>query len=59
MAKYTEAQKEAYGRYVEKNDLVTLSIRIPRKKRDKYHEQAHRQGKSLAKYVTDILDGRE
>ncbi len=57
--RYTHAQKEAYERYVEKNDLVKLGIWVKRKQRKKYQQDAYNAGKSLNQYVIDKLEGRE
>lgn len=56
---YSKAQKESFHKYLEKNDLVVMAIRIPRKKRRQYQLAAARAGKSLVQYITDILDMAE
>lgn len=57
--RYTKAQKEAYERYMEKNDLVKLGIWVKREQKTQYQKDAKNAGKSLNQYVIDKLEGRE
>lgn len=53
----TEAQKRAFAKYKEKNDLVTISVRVPREKRTQFHVAAIKSGKSLTQYLIDLIEG--
>lgn len=56
MAKYSEAQAKAVKKYLEKNDLVKLEIRVSRDKKEEYKERAKRKGMSLNAYIINLLE---
>ena len=56
MAKYSEAQAKAVKKYLEKNDLVKLEIRVNRDKKEEYKQQAERKGESLNSYIIKLIE---
>ena len=56
MAKYSEAQAKAVKKYLEKNDLVKLEIRVSRDKKEEYKQQAERKGESLNSYIIKLIE---
>ena len=55
MAKYSEAQKQATYKYRAAN-LEQIAIRVPKGKRDEYKAKAEAHGKSLARYIMDLIE---
>ena len=56
MAKYSEAQAKAVKKYLEKNDLVKLEIRVSRDKKEEYKQQADSKGESLNSYIVGLIE---
>lgn len=56
MAKYSEAQAKAVKKYLEKNDLVKLEIRVSRDKKEEYKQHAERKGESLNAYIIRLIE---
>lgn len=56
MAKYSEAQAKAVKKYLEKNDLVKLEIRVSRDKKEEYKQQAESKGESLNSYIIKLIE---
>lgn len=56
MAKYTEAQKRSVDKYMA--DKLTIRLVVPKEKADEYKKKAKEQGKSLTKYILDIVDAQ-
>ena len=51
----TEAQRKAIDKYLaEKTERVTL--RLPMGKKDEYKKKAEAHGKSLTKYIMDLIE---
>ena len=55
VAKYSEAQKRAVCKY-QKTHLDQIAIRVPKGKRDEYKAKAEAHGKSLARYIIDLIE---
>ena len=55
MAKYSEAQKRAVAKY-HKEHLEQIAFRAPIGKRDEYKAKAAAHGKSLARYIMDLIE---
>ena len=52
---YSEARKKATIKY-QKEHLDTIVFRAPKGKRDEYKAKAAAHGKSLAKYIMDLIE---
>lgn len=52
---YTESKKRANEKY-HKAHLEQLAIRVPKGKRDEYKAKAEAHGKSLARYIMDLIE---
>lgn len=55
MRKYTEAQNRATQKYI-KSHLDTISIRVPKGKREYYKKAAEMAGMSLASFIVKSMD---
>lgn len=55
MSRYSEATKRATIKY-QKENLDQMVIRVPKGKREEYKEKAKAHGKSLARYVCDLIE---
>lgn len=53
---YSEAQKRATAKYKEKIGMVKLNIDVTAEQRERYKARAKNKGKSLASYVTDLIE---
>ena len=52
---YTAAKKRANEKY-HKTHVEQLAIRVPKGKRDEYKAKAEAHGKSLARYIMDLIE---
>lgn len=52
--KYTEAQKQASQRYIENNAQIRLVV--SKEQKERYKMLADAEGKSLTRYIVDILE---
>lgn len=55
MSRYNEASKLATIKY-QKENLDQMVIRVKKGKREEYKEKAKAHGKSLAKYICDLIE---
>lgn len=58
MARYTEAQKRATRKY-QKEHQDLIAIRVPKGKREEYKAKAADHGKSLVRYIMDLIENDE
>lgn len=55
MSRYSEASKEYTMKY-QKEKLDQIAIRVPKGKREEYKAKAEAHGKSLARYICDLIE---
>lgn len=53
--KYTEAQNRATQKYI-RNNYDTITVRVPKEKRELYKAHAESKGISLNKLIIDLLN---
>ena len=56
MAKYTEAQAKAVKKYLEKNKLEQIQIRVPSNDKIFYKEEAEKMGLSLNAFIIEAIN---
>lgn len=54
-SKYNETSKNYTMKY-QKEKLDQIAIRVPKGKRDEYKAKAEAHGKSLARYIMDLIE---
>ncbi len=54
--KYTEAQKNASIKYL-KDKTDSIQIRTPKGTKDRWREEATKNGKSLNQFIVDAVEG--
>ena len=54
-SKYNETSKNYTMKY-QKENLDQIAIRVPKGKRDEYKAKAEAHGKSLARYIMDLIE---
>ena len=52
--KYTEAQKKATLKYLDK--WAIIKVRVSEEKKEEYQEKAKRAGKSMNQFIIDLLE---
>ena len=55
--KYTEAQKKATLKYLDK--WAIIKVRVSEEKKEEYQEKAKRAGKSMNQFIIDLLENAE
>lgn len=53
----TDAQKRAHRNYIKSLDVITL--KVPKEKGLRIRAKAEKAGKSVTKYIMDILEDQE
>lgn len=54
-SKYNETSKNYTMKY-QKENLDQIAIRVPKGKREEYKAKAEAHGKSLARYIMDLIE---
>ncbi len=52
--KYTEAQKNATLRYLDK--WAIIKVRVSEEKKEEYRQKANNAGKSMNQFIIDLLE---
>ena len=55
--KYTEAQKNATLRYLDK--WAIIKVRVSEEKKEEYRQKANNAGKSMNQFIIDLLENAE
>ena len=55
MRPYTEAQNKATQKWI-RNNYDTIVVRVPKGERERYRAKAEAAGKSLTRFIIDLMD---